>query len=210
MTRTWSRAANGISPPFKRPAWNFTTGLSNVIVAVLDSGIDASHPDLAGRILPGYDFLDNTNNTSDDFGHGTAVSGTIVAEGNNGLGVAGVAYSTRLLPVKVMDSSGFAYSCIAEGIRSAVDQGARVINISIAGDSPSSVLQDAIHYAWSNNVIVVAAAGNNANNTPNTRRRATASSECPPPNRTIRWPGFPVTAVSSACPPRRHHLDNPG
>ncbi len=148
-------------------AWNFTTGLSNVIVAVLDSGIDASHPDLAGRIVPGYDFLDNTNDTMDDFGHGTAVSGTIVAAGNNALGVAGVAYSTRLLPVKVMDSSGFAsYSCIAEGINYAVNQGARVINISIAGSSPSSTLQDAIYYAWSNNVVVVAAAGNNANNMP--------------------------------------------
>ena len=148
-------------------AWNFTVGLSNTIVAVLDSGINAAHPDLAGQVLPGYDFLNNTNDTSDDFGHGTAVSGAVVADGNNAIGVAGVAYGARVLPVKVMDSSGFAsYSCIAQGISYAVDHGARVINISIAGSSSSATLQGAIDYAWSNNVVIVAAAGNNANNTP--------------------------------------------
>ena len=144
-------------------AWNLTTGSANTVVAVLDSGINAAHPDLAGRVLPGYDFLDNGTDTSDDFGHGTAVAGVVVAAGNNGAGVAGVAYGCSVLPVRVVDTSGFAtYSCIAQGIRYAVDQGARVINISIAGSSPSSTLQDAINYAWSSNVVVVAAAGNNA------------------------------------------------
>jgi hypothetical protein len=148
-------------------AWNITTGLTNTIVAVLDSGINDAHPDLEGQVLPGYDFVNTTNDPADDFGHGTAVSGTIVAAGNNALGVAGVAYAARVLPVKVMDSYGFAsYSCIAQGIKYAVDQHARVINISIVGSSPSSTLQDAINYAWSNNVVVVAAAGNNANNVP--------------------------------------------
>ena len=148
-------------------AWNLTTGSTNTVVAILDSGINAAHPDLAGRILPGYDFLNNGTDTSDDFGHGTAVAGVVVAAGNNGLGVAGVAYGCSVLPVRVVDASGFAsYSSIAQGISYAVDQGARVINISIAGNSPSSTLQDAINYAWSNNVLVVAAAGNNANDAP--------------------------------------------
>jgi subtilisin family serine protease len=148
-------------------AWNFTVGLTNIIVAVLDSGVDAAHPDLATRILPGYDFVFNDPDPADDFGHGTAVCGTIVAAGNNGVGVAGVAFGCRVLPVKVMDAAGFAYySTIAQGIHYAVDAGARIINLSIAGSSPSSTLQDAIDYAWDHNVVVVAAAGNNADNVP--------------------------------------------
>jgi subtilisin family serine protease len=148
-------------------AWNFTAGRPDVVVAVLDSGINAAHPDLATQLSPGYDFVNDNNQPADDYGHGTAVSGAIAAAGNNGLGVAGVAYGARVLPVKVMNSSGFAsYSCMAQGIKYAVDQGARVINISIVGSSPSATLQDAINYAWSNNVVIVAAAGNNADDTP--------------------------------------------
>jgi hypothetical protein len=148
-------------------AWNFTTGNPSVVVAILDSGIDAMHPDLQGRVLPGYDFVWGNTNAADDFGHGTAVAGVVAANGDNGIGVAGLCYNCSLLPVKVMDVSGLAtYSSIAQGIQYAVDQGARVINISIAGDSVSSTLQDAVDYAWSNNVVVVAAAGNNANDTP--------------------------------------------
>ena len=143
-------------------AWDVTAGLPNITMAVLDSGINALHPDLAGRVLPGYDFISGRADTTDDFGHGTAVSGVMVAAGNNGFGVAGVAYGCSVLPVKVMNATGFAsYSCIVQGIKYAVDQGVRVINISIAGDTPSSTLQSAIDYAWSNNVVVVAAAGNN-------------------------------------------------
>jgi hypothetical protein len=148
-------------------AWDFTTGASNVVVAVLDSGVNAAHPDLAGRLLQGYDFVSNDSNPADDFGHGTAVTGTIVAAGNNGLGVAGVAFGCEVLPVKVMDASGSAtHSCIAQGIEYAVQQGARVINLSLGGDFTSSTLQDAIDYAWSNNVVVVASAGNNGGTVP--------------------------------------------
>lgn len=148
-------------------AWDFTSGRSNVVVAVLDSGIDASHADFAGQVLSGYNFISDDNDTADDFGHGTAVAGAIAAAGDNGIGIAGVAYGCRLLPVKVMDATGVAsYSSLAEGIKYAVDQGARVINISIVGSNPSSTLQQAIDYAWSNNVLVVAAAGNNASADP--------------------------------------------
>ena len=148
-------------------AWQGTTGSSNVVVAVLDSGVNMSQPDLAGRLLPGYDFVNGTGTITDDYGHGTAVTGTIVADGNNALGVAGVAYGCSVLPVKVMDSTGFAaYSTIVCGIEYAVENGAKVINMSIAGSSSSQALQDAIDYAWTNNVVVVAAAGNNATNTP--------------------------------------------
>ena len=147
-------------------AWGGTVGRSDVVVAVLDSGVNMNQPDLAGRLLPGYDFVNATQTITDDFGHGTAVTGTIVANGNNAQGVAGVAYGCSVLPVKVMDNNGFApYSTIAAGIKYAVDNGARVINLSVAGTSPSATLQDAIDYAWSNNVVVVAAAGNSADST---------------------------------------------
>lgn len=148
-------------------AWDFTAGASNIVIAILDSGINASHPDLAGRILPGYDFVNNDSDPADDFGHGTAVAGTVVADGNNGQGVAGVAFGCTVLPVKVMDASGSAsHSTIAQGIEYAVQQGARIINLSLGGDWPSSTLQNAINDAWSNNVIVVAAAGNNGGTVP--------------------------------------------
>ena len=148
-------------------AWDTTQGSTNAVVAVLDSGIALAHPDLAMQCIPGYDFVNDNSEPVDDFGHGTAVSGVIAAAGNNGLGVVGVAYGARVLPVKIMDSAGFAsYSCIAQGIKYAVDQGARVINLSLAGSAPSATLQEAIDYAWSNNVVIVAAAGNNANEVP--------------------------------------------
>jgi thermitase len=148
-------------------AWDYTFGSSQVIVAILDSGINAAHPDLIGHVIPGYNFVSGNSDFADDFGHGTAVAGTIFAAGNNGVGVAGVAFGSTLLPVKVVDSSGFAtYSDIANGIYFAVEQGAKVINISIAGDSASPTLQSAVDFAWSNNVVIVAAAGNNANSIP--------------------------------------------
>jgi subtilisin family serine protease len=148
-------------------AWDMTVGATNTVIAILDSGINASHPEVAGRILPGYNFVSGTSDTSDDFGHGTAVAGTVIAAGNNGIGVAGVAFACSVLPVKVVDSSGFAsYSAVADGIRFAVERGAHVINLSIAGSSPSSTLQAAVDYAWSNNVVVIAAAGNNATSEP--------------------------------------------
>jgi len=143
-------------------AWDITIGTSNVTIAVLDSGVNPAHPDLQGRVLPGYDFVNNDLDAMDDFGHGTAVAGTIVAGGNNGLGVAGIAYGCSVLPIKVMDQYGSAsHSTIALGIEYAVLHGARVINLSLGGNYPSSTLQNAINYAWSNNVLIVAAAGNN-------------------------------------------------
>src|SRR5204863_988676 len=119
--------------------WDRTRGTSNVIIAVLDSGVNSAHTDLAGRLLPGYDFISNDNDPADDFGHGTAVTGTLVAAANNGQGVAGVAFGCRVLPVKVMDASGSAsHSTIAQGIEYAVAQGARIINLSLGGDWPSA------------------------------------------------------------------------
>jgi subtilisin family serine protease len=148
-------------------AWDLARGRSNVIIAILDSGVKANHPDLAAQLLPGYNFVANNTNVADDSGHGTAVTGAAAAIGNNGQGVAGVAYGCTLLPIKVLDPTGYAsYSAIASGINYAANQGARAISISISGSSSSATLQNAVNYAWGKNAVVVAAAGNNSSSSP--------------------------------------------
>lgn len=145
-------------------AWDITTGSPDVIVAVLDTGIDASHPDLAGKLMPGYDFLNDDPNSADDSGHGTHNAGIIGAASNNGVGVAGIAWSTRIMPLKVLNSSGVGPdSVIARGIVHATDRGARVINMSLGSSTASQVLARAVRYAYDKGVLLVAAAGNTAN-----------------------------------------------
>jgi len=149
-------------------AWDVTTGTSSVIVAVVDTGVNASHPDLAGKVLTtGWDFVANDSNATDENGHGTAVAGTIAPDANNHLGVVGVAWANPILPVRVLDASGAGnYSTIAQGIIWAADHGARIINLSLGGTASSTTLQNAITYAWNKQCIVVAAAGNNGNSVP--------------------------------------------
>jgi subtilisin family serine protease len=174
-------------------AWGLQAGDSSLIVAVLDGGVALSHPELAGRLWKnpreiagngqdddGNGFVDDVNgwnfavnqqggnaNVADDYGHGTNVAGIIGAISGNSLGVAGVA-RCRVLPVKVLDSqnSGL-YSWWAAGIRYAVQQGAKVINLSLGGQSTSfSTLKAAVEYALANNVTVVASMGNQRSETP--------------------------------------------
>jgi hypothetical protein len=147
-------------------AWDTTQG-GAVVVAVLDTGVDGSHPDLAGQLLPGWDFVNDDGDASDDNGHGTAMAGIIGAAANNGIGVAGVAPAGAMLPVKVLDETAWGYhSDIAAGIIYAVDHGARVINLSLGGPSGSATFQAAVDYARANDVVVVGAAGNDGSTTP--------------------------------------------
>lgn len=142
-------------------AWDVSTG-ENITVAIIDTGVSFAAPDLANtNRLPGYDFHNNDNDPNDDQGHGTHVAGTVAQSTNNNLGVAGVAYNSRLLPVKVLGANGQGgYDNIIRGIIYAVDQGARVINLSLAGRQNSEALREAVQYASSRGVVVVAAAGN--------------------------------------------------
>ncbi|HYM53052.1 MAG TPA: S8 family serine peptidase, partial [Candidatus Dormibacteraeota bacterium] len=143
-----------------REAWSIGTGGSNLI-AVVDTGVWAAHPDLAGRLVPGYDFVNNDSNPADDNAHGTWVSGIIAANANDGLGIAGISWTDRIMPVKVMDENGLGMtSDVAAGIHWAVDHGASVINLSIGGFGDSQLLREAVDYAWARNVVLVAAAGN--------------------------------------------------
>lgn len=133
-----------------------------VTVAVIDSGICASHPDLAGRIEAGWDFLENDDIPQDDFGHGCSVAGIIAANMNDSIGIAGVAPNAQIMPLRVLNGSGVgSYSDVAAAIVYAADNGAQVINLSLGGSNPSSMLENAVNYAISKGVIVVAAAGNN-------------------------------------------------
>lgn len=142
-------------------AWDFTLGDPNVVIAILDTGINASHPEFAGRILPGYDFINNDTDPSDDNGHGTHVAGTAAAGTNNGIGNVGICGGCSILPVKVLSNTGSGlWSQVAAGITFAADHGANVINLSLGGYSPSSTMQAAIAYAQQKSVLVIGAAGN--------------------------------------------------
>ena len=144
-------------------AWDVTTGSPDQIVAVLDTGVDSSHPDLAGKLLPGYDFLNDTPDPADDGGHGTHNAGIIGAASNNGVGIAGIDWRTRIMPLKVLNSSGVGPdSAISRGIVYATDHGARVINMSFGSPSTSQTLAAAVRYAYDKGVLLVAAAGNTA------------------------------------------------
>jgi subtilisin family serine protease len=141
-------------------AWDATTG-SGVVIAVLDTGVDPGVRDLAGALLPGIDLVNRDMNPADDHGHGTLMATTAAGRGNNGVASVGAAWTASVLPIKVLDASGSgADSVIAEGVAYAVDHGADVINLSLAGPGPSTVLRDAIASATARGVTVVAATGN--------------------------------------------------
>jgi thermitase len=151
-------------------AWDINTGSSSVVIGVIDTGIDYTHPDVAPNYLAcGYDWVNNDANPIDDNGHGTHVAGTIAARTNNALGVAGVAggwgttHGVTLIAEKVLDASGTGYwDDVASGITHAVDKcGVGVINLSLGGwGLPPTAVQDALQYAASKGVITVVAAGN--------------------------------------------------
>jgi subtilisin family serine protease len=143
-------------------AWSVTTGSNAVIVAVVDTGVDGTHPDLAPKMVAGWNVYNNNSDASDVYGHGTEVAGTAAAASNNGAGVASICWGCWIMPVRVSDSTGAAtYSNIATGLSWAADHGARVANISyIVTDS--GTVTSAASYFQSRGGVVTAAAGNYA------------------------------------------------
>ncbi len=141
-------------------AWKLGTG-KGIVVAVIDTGV-TKVADLANtRFVPGYNFVANNADASDDHGHGTHVAGTIAQSTNNKLGVAGVAPDAAIMPLKVLSARGSgSVAAIAQSIRWAADHGANVINMSLGGPSPIGTMASAIKYARGKGVVVVAAAGN--------------------------------------------------
>jgi subtilisin family serine protease/protocatechuate 3,4-dioxygenase beta subunit len=156
----------GLSKVEAPQAWGVTTGNSSIKIAILDTGVDSDHPDLAGKIVSNINFS-GSNTTDDVYGHGTHVAGIAAAVTNNGIGVAGLGYSSTIMNVKVLGDDGVGYwSWVAQGIIWAADHGAQIINLSLGGSDTSSTLEDAINYAWNKGVVVIAAAGNNGNSSP--------------------------------------------
>ncbi|HEX9118885.1 MAG TPA: S8 family serine peptidase, partial [Anaerolineae bacterium] len=154
---------------FAPQAWNITLGLSLVTVAVLDSGVDFGHPDLAGRLRSdGTNYITPGTPPQDDNGHGTHVAGIIAADTNNGIGVAGVAGRVMILPYKILapDRHGGltgTAEAMATAIYTAVSENAQVINISAGGTGDSTAVHNAVRNARLADVLVVAAAGNDGN-----------------------------------------------
>ncbi|GIE82239.1 hypothetical protein Aph02nite_81890 [Actinoplanes philippinensis] len=147
-------------------AWDVTTGSADVTVAVVDTGVTPGG-ELAGRVLPGYDFVNDDADPADDNGHGTMSASVIAAAGDDGTGLAGLCWSCRILPVKVLDAGGVGgHDDIARGIVYATDHGADVINLSLGGPASSQILADAVTYAADHGVLVVASAGNDGVATP--------------------------------------------
>lgn len=142
-------------------AWDLTTGSPDVIVAIVDTGVDLSHPDLLGKLVPGFDAVEGDGDPSDDHGHGTHVAGIVGAASNNATGVAGVSWHSKLMPIKVLNWEGVGtHSQIAEGIRWAYQQGADIINLSLGGPVNSITLSEAVLDAYNAGCLLVAAAGN--------------------------------------------------
>ncbi len=144
------------------PAWEEAKGDAEVLIAVLDSGVDRTHPDLAAKVVsPGHDFANDDDDATDDNWHGTHVAGIAAADTNNTEGVAGVAWNCKVLPVKVTEADGSGYySWVIDGIVWAADHGAKVINLSLGGDVDDPSLEEACKYAHDKGVVIVAAAGN--------------------------------------------------
>jgi subtilisin family serine protease len=168
-------------------AWDSSTGSSSIKVAIIDTGILRTHPDLSANIyinmgeIPnngidddlngyvddrfGFNTINNNSNTTDGKGHGTHVAGIVGAVGNNGVGVTGVAWSTSLIPVKVLDDNGDGTSeSVAAGVDYARIIGADILNLSLGGPSSDSVLQNALQSASNAGKLLVFAAGNEGTN----------------------------------------------
>jgi hypothetical protein len=147
VPQVWQLAQPGVQP----------------LVATIDTGVDATFPDLKGVVVPGFNLADNNADTSDTAKHGTDVAIVLAANANNDYGIAGACPMCRVMPVKIADSREVASSMLAVGIRWAVDHGARIMIVSLgqAGDTDPSV-QPAVDYATSHGAVVIASAGNDA------------------------------------------------
>ncbi|MEW4072442.1 S8 family peptidase [Bacillus thuringiensis] len=148
-------------------AWDITQSASNVKIAIIDTGVDYTHPDLEGKVILGTDFVDNDNDPMDENNHGTHCAGIAAAYTNNATGIAGIAPNARILAIRVLDASGRGtLDSIANGIMYAADQGAQVISLSLGASTGAITLQSAIKYAQNKGSVIVAAAGNSSTSAP--------------------------------------------
>ncbi|MBF2054130.1 MAG: peptidase S8 [Candidatus Sericytochromatia bacterium] len=145
--------------------WQLTRGDRRTVLAVIDTGVDSQHPDLAAKMLPGFDAITGSNDAKDEHGHGTHCAGIAAALTNNGVGIAGFAPEVSILPVRVLDARGSGTSAdVAAGTIWAADNGADVISMSLGGRANPKVKEDSIKHALAKDVVVVAAMGNYGDN----------------------------------------------
>ena len=145
-------------------AWNVTTGSDDIVVAVIDDGIDLHHRDLKNQIISPYDVVLNSTSRISVGEHGTHVSGIIASTMNNGVGGTGIAPNVKIMPINVFDGENALYSDVIAGIQYAIEQDADIINLSIGGTESSEMLNDAIQKAYEAGILIVAAAGNEGEN----------------------------------------------
>ncbi|WP_081791946.1 S8 family peptidase [Caldalkalibacillus mannanilyticus] len=144
-----------------KEGWEISSGSEEVIIAVLDTGVDLKHQDIAEKMVEGFNAFDGSSDPTDEHGHGTHVAGISSAITNNVKGIAGVSWRNRIMPIKVLDEKGEGSLFeITSGIRWATDHGAKVINMSLGDTENSPMLYDAIRYAYEHDVMLIAAAGN--------------------------------------------------
>ncbi len=142
-------------------AWDISTGSPDITIAFLDSGLALAHEEFAGRIVQGYDFVNDDDEPIDDNSQGTNVTGLAAMTGNNDFGLAGVDWQCQIMPVKVLDENGLIdWVDFADGLYYAIDNGADIINISLSGISPNVTMQEAIEYAYAEGVVMIASIGN--------------------------------------------------
>ncbi|RIX51033.1 peptidase S8 [Paenibacillus nanensis] len=142
-------------------AWETVREQKDIIIALVDTGIDLDHPDLKDNLVPGVNLVDPKKSPDDDNGHGTSVAGVIAAKGNNGIGVSGILWNAKLMPVKALDEWGDGTEQdLGEGIMYAVKNGAKVIVLSVGLHRSSPYMQDIVNYAENQGVLLIAASGN--------------------------------------------------
>ncbi|OYD09607.1 S8 family peptidase [Paludifilum halophilum] len=149
-------------------AWDITIGSSDITIAVVDSGVQADHPDLEGKVIKGYDFVENDWDPQDEYGHGTHIAGIAAAATNNEIGIAGISPNSQILAIRIFKNetdSGYT-SYFAQGIIHAADRGADIITCSFGINEPSLTLKAAVLYAWSKGAVVIGSAGNEPTSKP--------------------------------------------
>ncbi|MBV6457752.1 MAG: hypothetical protein HONBIEJF_00871 [Fimbriimonadaceae bacterium] len=147
-------------------AWDRFVGTNNIILAVVDTGIDGNHPEMAGKQVAGWNTNANNSNTFDNYGHGTHVAGTAGANTNNAIGLGGVSWGVQLMPIRVLNNSGGGTEAqCGDGMVWAADHGANICTMSLQYYTGSTYFRNCVDYAFNKGVLLIAANGNNAGNT---------------------------------------------
>ncbi|MEK3911972.1 S8 family serine peptidase [Paenibacillus sp. FSL H7-0331] len=145
-------------------AWDTVKENNTITIAIVDTGVDLKHPDLVSNLVPGVNLINSKRTPQDDNGHGTNVAGVVAAAGNNDMGITGILWKAQIMPIKALESDGSGGEAkLAEGIRYAVDHGAKIVVLSLGLNKYSTLMSETVKYAEEHDVLLVAATGNEGN-----------------------------------------------